>query len=220
MTPANETRLALLLAATAGAVNAGGLLAVGHYTSHMSGMVSEISDNLATNNLAPVAFLATGVLSFVLGAATCGWLTSWAKQRQNHLRYALPMALEGALILAFGLLEGGPVTGGISASMALLCFIMGLQNAIITRASGERIRTTHLTGIITDLGIELGHLLRKQADPHKLALLTGLVGMFFTGGLMGAYGFQTIGPAFTLPIGLLLLAMALPTLLGNAKPNQ
>lgn len=217
-TPAADARLGLLLAATAGAVNAGGLLAVGHYTSHMSGLVAQMSDNLATGNLAPIAFLAGGLLAFILGAATCGWLATWAHARQPHLQYALPVALEGSLILAFGLLQSTTIPYGMGAAMALLCFIMGLQNAIITRASGARIRTTHVTGIATDIGIELGHLLHNKADSRKLALLTGLITMFFTGGLLGAYGFQVFGPIFTLPIGLVLLAVALPTLLNGPRP--
>lgn len=217
-TATQETVLALTLIAIAGAVNAGGFLAVGHYTSHMSGMVAEMADGLATNNLAPIAFLATGLLSFILGAACCGWLAGWARKHRPHLQYALPIALEGVLILAFGLLDSATgVPHGMSTTMALLCFIMGLQNATITRASGERIRTTHVTGISTDLGIELGNLLRKNADNRKIALLGGLLGMFFTGALLGAYGFLTFGPSFTLPIGLVLLAMALPTLMGNQR---
>ncbi|RYG62091.1 MAG: DUF1275 domain-containing protein [Alphaproteobacteria bacterium] len=217
-TNAQDTILALTLITIAGAVNAGGFLAVGHYTSHMSGMVAESADALATRNYAPIAFLATGLFAFILGAATCGWLAGWARRHRPHLQYALPIALEGILILVFGMLESAmSIPHGMSTTMALLCFIMGLQNATITRASGERIRTTHVTGISTDLGIEIGHLLHKTADLRKLALLAGLLAMFFGGGLLGAYGFLNFGPAFTLPIGLVLLAMALPTVLGSRR---
>ena len=103
--------------------------------------------------------------------------------------------------------------------MVLLCFIMGLQNAIVTKLSNAVIRTTHMTGIVTDLGIELGKLLYWNRDPHiplkvradreRLKVLGGLLSCFLVGGITGALGFKFAGYAFTLPIALLLAVMAL-----------
>ncbi len=106
----------------------------------------------------------------------------------------------------------------------MLCFIMGLQNATVTKISGARIRTTHVTGMVTDVGIELGKLvywnrdptrsdiLRVRADRPKLRLLGLLLGSFFAGGVFGAFGFQHWGFATCLPLGSLLLLLALPSL--------
>ncbi len=89
--------------------------------------------------------------------------------------------------------------------VALLCFIMGFQNAIITKISGARIRTTHITGLVTDAGIEIGKAAywnRSPASPHlppvtadiaKLTLLCALIGLFFIGGVSGALLFAHIG---------------------------
>jgi uncharacterized membrane protein YoaK (UPF0700 family) len=211
-----QTVLALVLITTAGAINAGSLLAVGHYTAHMSGVVAQMADTIAIEDFQPLAFLASGLFAFIMGAACCGWVAAWARARRPHWQFALPVCIQGIIILLVGVWDITPsIPTGMSMPMVLLCFIMGWQNAIITRASGERIRTTHITGISTDIGIELGLMARRQADVRKLALLTSLLVMFFVGGLLGAYGFFNFGMAFMLPIGLVLLALSLPTLIAG-----
>jgi uncharacterized membrane protein YoaK (UPF0700 family) len=98
-----------------------------------------------------------------------------------------------------------------------MAFSMGLQNAIITKISHAEIRTTHVTGMITDIGIELGKVLYLnrsrslapvRADRTHLALLSALVACFFTGGVLGAFAFPRFGFLLMLPLALLL---ALPT---------
>jgi uncharacterized membrane protein YoaK (UPF0700 family) len=98
---------------------------------------------------------------------------------------------------------------------------MGFQNAIITRISNAEIRTTHITGMVTDIGIELGKLMylnlspsdelrpRVLANRHKTRILAQLVGLFFLGGVAGAFGFREIGFAFALPLAIMLIVMAL-----------
>ena len=123
--------------------------------------------------------------------------------------------------LAFGLL-GSQLAHWegllVPATVVLLCFIMGLQNAVITKLSNAVIRTTHMTGIVTDLGIELGKLLYWNrvtteqapvlADRARMAVLAGLFACFLGGGLAGAYGFKAFGYRSTLPLALLLAALA------------
>ncbi len=101
----------------------------------------------------------------------------------------------------------------------LLCFIMGLQNALITKLSNAEIRTTHITGIITDIGIELGKLFywnrtrgpeiaRVMADRQRLRVLSLLALYFFLGGVIGALGFSYLGYIATVPLALLLVLLA------------
>ena len=115
-----------------------------------------------------------------------------------------------------------PKAWQVALAIPLLCFIMGLQNAIITKISEARIRTTHVTGLTTDIGIELGRFAyfrflhpRDAAmpgfDAGKLWLLVSLLGAFVGGGIVGAFGFGAIGLLSTLPLALILLALsALP----------
>ena len=108
----------------------------------------------------------------------------------------------------------------VPATVVVLCFMMGLQNAVITKISNSEIRTTHVTGLVTDIGIELGKLfywnrLPASVSPPvrvnlpRLGTLSALVGAFFLGGLIGALGFKHLGYAMTLPLALLLASLAL-----------
>lgn len=226
-----DARLGLALCFIAGAVNAGGFLAVGQYTSHMSGVISALADNLA---LGAVHLMLNGLgaaIAFILGAACSAFLIHWGRRHRAYGQYAFPLVVEAILLLAFGLVGSlySHRAFFVPVAIPLLCFIMGLQNAIITKISQARIRTTHLTGMITDLGIELGKLFywnrtmtvptgRVVADRAKLSLLCSLLGAFFTGGLAGAYGFHFIGFAAVLPLAVLLLILAgVPLALGRGK---
>ncbi|WP_432380501.1 YoaK family protein [Duganella sp. P38] len=221
-------RLGRSLAFVAGAVNAGGFFAVGEYTSHMSGVVSALADNLVLGKFTLLLAGLGSLLAFFLGAATSAILINWGRRRAAHSRCALPLLLEAALLLAFGLLGARLAAHGhIAATVALLCFVMGLQNAIVSKASRSEIRTTHVTGLVTDIGIELGKLLywnrdagadgRVTADRRRLSLLSSLLAMFLGGGLAGAVGFQYLGFSATVPLALALLLLAAVPLLDDVR---
>ena len=213
--------LALILAFVAGSVNAGGYLAVRQYTSHMSGIVSSMADNLALGDLSLMLAGLGALIAFLAGAACTAILVNWGRRRKLHSEYAFPLMFEAILLVCFGLASGYLEHQHwlfVSCVTLLLCFTMGLQNAIITKVSNAEIRTTHVTGIVTDIGIELGKLFYwnrsknfshpVNANPQKLQLLTGLLGLFFLGGLAGALGFKHVGFLSALPLALLLFVIA------------
>jgi uncharacterized membrane protein YoaK (UPF0700 family) len=234
-TDAANRRLGRSLAFVAGAANAGGFLAVGQYTSHMSGVVSSLADNLALGDLALVAAGLSSLAAFMIGAAMSAVLINWGRRHRLRSVYATPLAIEAALLLCFGLLGSNfehhrlfflPVT------VCLLCFVMGLQNAMITKISRAEIRTTHMTGLVTDIGIELGKLFYwngwrpeadaggegvVRADRRKLALLGSLLASFLAGGLAGAAGFRHLGFVSTLPLAVVLLALAVVPLIDDMR---
>lgn len=220
-----EAGLSLCLAAVAGAVNAGGFLLVGAYTSHMTGIVSAMADHLVLGALPVVLAGLLALLAFVAGAMASALLINHGRRSGRRNPYRAPLRLEAALLLAGGALGwalsrhgGGPPPAALLTP--LLGFLMGLQNATITKISGARMRTTHMTGIVTDLGVELGRLLYwnragrlegrafVRADRARLRLLAGLLGSFFLGGVAGAAGFLALGFAFCLPVAALLLLAA------------
>lgn len=220
-TPGANRHLGLTLAFVAGAINAGGFLAVHQYTSHMTGIVSAIADNLALGNPALVLGGVGALLSFLLGAGCSAVMINYSRQRDMHSEYALPLLLEAGLLLCFGLLGArlSHMSGlFVPLTVMLLCFIMGLQNAMVTKLSRAEIRTTHLTGVITDIGIELGKLAywnrasgtREpiRADRDRLIVLVSLVMCFFVGGIAGAVGFSRVGYISTVPLALLLVLLA------------
>lgn len=214
-------RLGQSLAFVAGAANAGGFLAVKQYTSHMSGIVSAMADDLVLGDFLFVLAGFASLLAFLCGAACTAVLVNWGRRRSTQSEFALPLMLEAGLLLLFGLM--GSSLGQyrfvfVPATVALLCFLMGLQNAIITKISKAEIRTTHVTGLATDIGIEVGKALYWNhghrnlpavvANRPKLRLLVSLLGMFFVGGVAGALGFKHVGYATTIPLASILMLLA------------
>ncbi len=228
-----NAHLGYCLAFIAGAVNAGGFLAVGQYTSHMTGIVSAMADNIALG-LYSIVIFGLGILTaFTFGAAITAILVNVSRSHNLQSTYALPLLLEAALLLCFGLLgtlidtREGTV---IYAITLLLSFIMGLQNAVITKLSKSIIRTTHVTGIMTDIGIEMGKLVYQKssksrlpqvvANTKRLQIHTLLVVFFFIGGVLGALGFKTIGYFTTLPLSAILLILAAIPVFDDLKQSQ
>jgi len=218
--------LGFALAFIAGATNAGGFLAVQQYTSHMTGIVSGMADNLALGEYGLLFAGLGALLSFLMGAACTAVMVNYARRHKLYSTYALPLLFEAILLLCFGLL-GARLAGidglFVPVTVMLLCFIMGLQNAVITKLSNAEIRTTHLTGTITDLGIELGRLAYwsvatgatggVSANSPRLKVLSLLVAFFFLGGVIGAVGFKHIGYLSTVPLAVALSALAIvPTM--------
>lgn len=229
-TDQSNRRLGRCLAFIAGAANAGGFIAVGQYTSHMSGVVSALADNLSLGETGLVVAGLSSLLAFMTGAATSAIMINWGRRRGAQSEYALPLLLEAALLLFFGLLGANLEQDRIlfvPATVALLCFVMGLQNAMITKISKAEIRTTHMTGLVTDVGIELGKLVywnatkdapgmkAVKADRAKLALLASLLGMFFIGGITGAMGFKYVGFVATIPLSAMLVMLAVVPLVDD-----
>lgn len=222
-TERSNRHLGMSLAFVAGATNAGGFLAVGQYTSHMTGIISTMADNLALGHLAIAAIALASLASFLIGAATSAILINWRRRRKKRSEYAFPLLVEALLLLFFGL-AGANLHARVGAlvpiTILLLCFIMGLQNAIITKISSAVIRTTHVTGLITDIGIELGKLLywnrpsanavyeEVRANRQRLKIHILLVGFFFIGGILGAISFKSFGFISVVPLAVLLLVIA------------
>jgi uncharacterized membrane protein YoaK (UPF0700 family) len=214
--------LGFALAFVAGATNAGGFLAVQQYTSHMTGIVSAMADNISVGAYDMVLGGAGGLLSFLMGAACSAVMVNYARRRHMQSEFALALLLEALLLVCFGVLGArlSQIEGlFVPVTVMLLSFIMGLQNAVITKLSHAEIRTTHITGIVTDIGIELGKLMywnrsdrpaqdRVLANRGRIAILASLAASFFVGGVMGAIGFKHIGYISTVPLALMLVVMS------------
>jgi uncharacterized membrane protein YoaK (UPF0700 family) len=171
---------ALLLAFSAGAVNVFVLESALHQSvTHHSGSASSLALALAQGGYAKAAYFLVLILAFVAGSILSGFLI-----RDYHLklgrRYGLSLMIESlAICLAWALFKRAPY-----ASLLLLSGASGLQNALATTYSGAIIRTTHLTGIFTDIGVLLGNRMAGIAMPEKkLKLLSTILFGFLLGGL-------------------------------------
>lgn len=227
--PEANLRLGLALSFVAGATNAGGFLAVGRYTSHMTGIVSSMADDLVLGNLSLALAGVVCLLAFVAGAMCTAIMVNWGLRQQLRSSYSLPLLLESAALLVFGLFGAAIAAWSqvfVPVTVVLLCFIMGLQNAVITKISKAEIRTTHITGLVTDIGIELGkwvYLNRLQeaapvrANRERLRIHASLVLGFLLGGLLGALGFKHAGYVTTVPLAALLWLLSLRPLIDDLR---
>ncbi|MES2207359.1 MAG: YoaK family protein [Pseudomonadota bacterium] len=211
------------LAFVAGLMNAGGFLVLRQYTSHMTGTLSSIAD-MAFLNEWDVVYKGIGViLCFILGSMFTTICIILGRDSQRHSQYALPLIIEAGLLIVFsfvGFLSHCSVVDCLYLLMFLLSFVMGMQNAVITKISKAEVRTTHVTGTVTDIGIGIGWwllsrfkgvALNPKFSLDKLQFNTILVCLFFLGGWAGAWGFSRIGFYFCLfPVAILLWLSLLP----------
>ncbi|MBB2154983.1 DUF1275 domain-containing protein [Gluconacetobacter diazotrophicus] len=216
-----DRRLGCSLAAIAGAVNAAGFLAVGYYSANMTGNVSALALSLHVGDLAVVASCLGLIAAFVTGAVVSTFLVNAGRRRRHRAVYAFSILLESVLLGLLGVLDIALHTGPRGPVLAYgLSFLMGLQNATVTRISGARVRTTHMTGMLTDFGIEIADWLdafRSAEDPgqltqtrQRLLLHGGIVLSFAAGGLAGALAYGWWTARFFLGLAVLLAWLALP----------
>jgi uncharacterized membrane protein YoaK (UPF0700 family) len=188
----------------AGMINAVGLLSFTHQgVTHLTGTTTlfGIAVGLGSRNEA-WHYLAL-IAAFVAGATLSGVLIRDSTLRLGR-RYGAALLTESALlVLAVHFLQAGNAAGDYLASAAC-----GLQNAMASTYSGAVVRTTHVSGIFTDLGIFLGHLLRRmQVDWRRFRLWSAQLLAFAGGGAGGAIAFAHLNYA-TLYLPALLTAGA------------
>ncbi|MAL03466.1 MAG: DUF1275 family protein [Arenimonas sp.] len=183
---------AAALAFVAGMVNVVGYLGFEHQAiTHLTGTTTLLGAALAGGNLAASLQLAGMVLAFVAGAALSGLLIQDSVLRLGR-RYGVALTIE-ALLLAVSvpLFQRGLFAGPLLAAGAI-----GLQNAMATTYSGAVVRTSHVSGMFTDLGIMLGHALRGlPLARRRLWLCLVIISAFLAGGVAGAFVFAQAGYA-------------------------
>lgn len=205
-----------LLSFSGGAINAGGFLATGRFVSHVTGFATLFGVDLM-NSQVQVAFgLLSVPLFFLLGAFLAGLLIDRPlyQNRKPHFDWVMGLSAACLFFAAVGgeLLHFGTFGDSIGLKenyvlLVLLCLASGLQNAAITSSSGRSVRTTHLTGLTTDLGLGLARFFaldlkeaRLQAELRANYLRMGSIIAFVLGSAVGAAVFMKFGyKGFVLP---------------------
>ena len=175
-----------LLACVAGMVNVVGYLSFEQQAvTHLTGTTTLLGEAVAKRDLHAISRLAGVALAFMAGAALSGMIVQDSTLKLGR-RYGVALVLESLLLFAaIPLFRHGQLAGALLAAMAC-----GLQNAMVTTDSGAVVRTTHLSGMFTDLGIGLGHLMRGLPLPPRRLTLSGLIiSGFLAGGILGAWAF-------------------------------
>lgn len=216
----HNLRLAVMLSFVAGVVNISGVLSINVLTTNVTGHFAYFSDFFAQGNYSVALDFVSYILAFLFGAACCSFIVELAQKMNASAPHTIPILLEamtiGLVLIAFGVVNGEWIA-------RFLLFAMGLQNALVTKISKATVRTTHLTGLFTDLGIELSQLLfhrKVEADMRKLIksiyLRLAIIVSFFLGGVSGGFLYQEhqIKSLF-LAIFALLVALAYENIRGT-----
>jgi len=181
-----------VLAFVAGMTNAVAILGFTHQpVSHLTATTSRFAAAAADADWGELAAMSGVIGSFFVGAVFCGWMIR-SNVLQLGRRYGTAMLIESlALCAAAVLLQHNNVIG-----IGLCCFACGLQNGLAATFSGAIVRTTHMTGLFTDLGVHLGQLLRGHpADGKRLRLYACLISGFAIGGAAAALAMPYFGNA-------------------------
>ncbi|MGP1347781.1 MAG: YoaK family protein [Phycisphaerales bacterium] len=178
-----------VLAAIAGFLNVVLIAGAGVPVTHMTGTVSRLSSDLGAGNSADILFVLPVFGCFIIGAGISGVVIGKASLRLGE-PYGIAMMLEAGLLVLAAVVVRWSITPGV----LLVAMAAGLQNAMASSYGGLIVRTTHLTGIATDLGFLLGQWLRhRDVAGWKLLLLLLLLGAFFVGGVVGHFAWLGLG---------------------------
>lgn len=206
------------LALTSGYVNATGYLGIAHRgVSHVTGQVTQLGIDLATADGISAARAATLVMAFFGGAALAGAMIPTAEVTDaSQQRYGLALIVESLLLGAGATM----LAWDVGKPEWVIAAAMGLQNAMASTYAGAIVRTTHVTGITTDLGILLGRFVRgAPVEAGRVQLLALLFAAFLTGGVLGGAAFTELG-RFTLVPPAIALAIAALVWLGLARSQR
>ncbi|HJT73548.1 MAG TPA: YoaK family protein [Chitinophaga sp.] len=221
--------LASSTASVAGMTNVVGVIAFLSFVSNVTGHVATLAGNISDRNIREVYIVIYWLFMFFLGAFISNFIVRSLENKSTYRANATPILME-IIILTGVAIYGNDVYNGSEmqreAITGAVLFSMGLQNGLVSRASGGLIKTTHLTGLITDLGVELAELLHPNVENtrtlrEKIYIRLTILAFFIFGGVLGGYLFNIIGIAtfFVIPCILftILLYDIYPILLHRLK---
>ena len=172
-----KSRLAISLSWVGGYTNVIAFMACGSFVSHVTGTTTLIGHHLVGGDLRGALFAGYLWLMFLCGAIASALMTETARRRGMASKYIPPMMAEALLLTLFTIAlhaHRHHSLGGLYITAGLASLAMGLQNATITKISGAVVRTTHLTGVTTDLGLEgVAYCLWLWDQPARHAVGTG-----------------------------------------------
>jgi uncharacterized membrane protein YoaK (UPF0700 family) len=210
----HNVKLASLLGMAAGFVNAAGFLGFATLTTNVTGHAALFAERIALQDWGNSKVIALWMLLFLAGAFFSGLVVSRVGRNQQF-SYVIPILIEMIILLAVALYGHRYDESLVSKELfaGSLLFAMGLQNSLVSMISGSVVRTTHLTGTFTDLGIELAQILDKNRKDKKvlksrIKLRLVIIFFFMGGALAGAFIFHKFRfYAFFIPAAILLFAL-------------
>ncbi|WP_281309891.1 YoaK family protein [Flavobacterium flavigenum] len=194
----HNLRIASLLSFVAGIVNVGGFLAVQRLTTNVTGHFAFFVDEIFKLNFWQAFVYFLYIFFFFLGSFSSNLLVEITSKTSDRLIYVIPTIIESAILFFLALSGQFLISQTPNLLACSLLFAMGLQNSLVTTISNSTVRTTHLTGLFTDLGIELSQLFfyknKDQKDKlySSIKLRLTIIAFFFLGGLLSGIFYSAL----------------------------
>jgi uncharacterized membrane protein YoaK (UPF0700 family) len=210
----HNVKLASLLGLAAGFVNAAGFLGFAVLTTNVTGHAALFAERIAIQDWKTSRVIALWMFLFLAGAFISSIIVSRIGKHKQY-SYVIPILIEAGILIAvasFGYRYDHSLVDQELFAGSLL-FAMGMQNALVSMVSGSVVRTTHLTGTFTDLGIELAQYLQKRREDRpalkaRIKLRSAIIFFFMCGALAGAYLFRALSfRAFFVPAAILFFTL-------------
>ncbi|NHM06298.1 DUF1275 domain-containing protein [Flavobacterium sp. CYK-4] len=211
--------IASLLSFVAGLVNVAGFLAVQRLTTNVTGHFAYLIDEVFRLQFYKGLIYFLYIFFFFLGSFVSNFMIEWFSRHRKGSAFTMPIVLESAILFSLAVFGSWLITENPNLLAFCLLFAMGLQNSLVTKISNATVRTTHLTGLFTDLGIELSQLFfyaepeQSQKLKSSIKLRLTIISSFFLGGIIGGVFYSSmLLNTLTIAAVALLLALAYDSL--------
>lgn len=187
----HNLQLASLLSLVAGIVNVTGIFALQTLTTNVTGHFAYFADEVAQNHFGQALVFLLYILSFLFGAFSSNFFIEITSRHDFKYGVAVPVFLEVFILVFIAFSGPGAVKYHANLIACSLLYAMGMQNALVTSLSNAVVRTTHLTGLFTDLGIELSKLIFcreftvQKTLSSSIKLRLTIIAFFFSGCIAG-----------------------------------
>ena len=212
----HNLRIAIVLSFVAGIVNVTGFLFFKQLTTHVTGHFSLFINDVADLEYWKGTIYLLYIFSFLFGSFVSSFLIIKFRENKKVNVFFIPTLIECLILLSIGILSNVIEMESSDLIVCLLLFSMGLQNSFVTKISNAVVRTTHLTGLFTDLGIEISQMFFPILYPNRKRLKANIklriyiISFFFAGGLIGGFIYSELDLKLnTLIFGALVLLISL-----------
>lgn len=207
--------LASSTAFVAGVVNVAGVIAFFAFTSNITGHVANLAQNVVEKDFKDIYVFLAWLILFFSGAFISSFAINSFKHKSNYQAHAIPIVIEIA-VLMFVAIYGNNFYKETDTEREIvigcILFSMGVQNGMVSVISGGLIKSTHLTGLITDLGAEVAEWIHPKTDKtvdikHKIYVRSTILSFYIIGGLFAGYFFNLYELRIFYVIPLILLTV-------------
>lgn len=212
----HNLQIATILSFVAGIVNVTGFLAFKQLTTNVTGHFALFIYDVANFEFWKGTIYFLYIFSFLLGSFVSSFLIEKFRENGRLNVYVIPTFIECLILISIPLFSNSIGIKFPDIIVSLLLFAMGLQNSFVTKISNAIVRTTHLTGLFTDLGIDISHLFFPRSFPQRqkikanIKLRISIISFFFAGGIVGGFLYSKVNLELnTLIFGGLILLISL-----------